>query len=102
MVRELNLPNVRMMIDYSQMRGAGEDPEIVWTAHEEIVHFHFGNPNGGKGSVWPKDPSEDPYYGRFFAAVKRMNYHGGISVEARGTIASDSAGTLAFFRKELA
>jgi sugar phosphate isomerase/epimerase len=41
MVRELNLPNVRMMIDYSQMRGAGEDPEIVWTAHEEIVHFHF-------------------------------------------------------------
>ena len=83
------------------MRGAGEDPEIVWTAHDEIVHFHFANPSSG-GSLWPKDPSEDPNYARFFALVKKMNYRGSISVEAKGTIAADSAGTLAFFRKELA
>ncbi|MGP8247299.1 MAG: sugar phosphate isomerase/epimerase family protein [Bryobacteraceae bacterium] len=102
MVHELRLPNVRMMIDYSQMRGAGEDPAIVWTARAEIVHFHFANPNGGKGSIWPKYPNEDPYYGQFFAAVKKMNYHGGFSVEAKGAIAADAAGSLAFFRKELA
>jgi sugar phosphate isomerase/epimerase len=99
LVNEVNLPNIRMMIDYFQMRSMNEDPEIVWRARERIVHFHFANPNQG---VWPKSPAEDPEYGHFFSLVKKTNYHGGISIEANGEIAQDAAGSLAFFRQELA
>jgi D-psicose/D-tagatose/L-ribulose 3-epimerase len=101
MLGELRLPNVHMMIDYSQMSGAGEDSDILWTAREEIRHIHFANVRTGEGGMWPKDASEDPRYAKFFSLLKKINYRGGMSVEAKGTIAADSAGTLAFFRKEL-
>lgn len=99
MVREINHPNVKMIIDYYHLREENEDPEIVWKARKEIVHFHFANP---KGRVWPKDPNEDPEYGRFFALVKKIRFHGGISIEARGSFERDAAASLAFFRRELA
>lgn len=99
LVREVGHPNFRMIIDYYHLRVENEDPEIVWTARKEIVHFHFANP---AGRVWPKDPAEDPEYGRFFALVKKIGFHGGISVEARGTFENDAAAALTFFRHELA
>ncbi len=98
LVREVNRPSVRMIIDYYHMRVMREDPEIVWRARKDIVHFHFANP---AGRVWPKNPSEDPEYGRFFALVKKINYRGGISIEARGDIDRDAAASLTFFREEL-
>ncbi|MGH9400950.1 MAG: sugar phosphate isomerase/epimerase family protein [Terriglobia bacterium] len=99
LVREVNRPNIRMIIDYYHMRVMKEDPEIVWRARKDIVHFHFANPTG---RLWPKSPSEDPEYGRFFALVKKINFHGGISIEGRGDIDRDAAQSLAFFREELA
>lgn len=98
LVHEVNRPNVRMIIDYYHMREMHEDPEIVWRARKEIVHFHFANPHG---RVWPKSPAEDPEYGRFFGLVKRINFHGGISIEARGSFRRDAAASLEFFRREL-
>jgi sugar phosphate isomerase/epimerase len=99
LVEEVNLPNIRMMIDYFQMHAANENADIVWTARERIVHFHFANAIKGG---WPKDPSDDPEYGHFFSLVKKMQYRGGISIEARGTYAEDGAAALAFFRQMLA
>ncbi|MGH9342434.1 MAG: sugar phosphate isomerase/epimerase family protein [Terriglobia bacterium] len=99
LVREANRPSIRMIIDYYHMRVMKEDPEIVWRARKDIVHFHFANPHG---RLWPKNPSEDPEYGRFFALVKKIKFHGGISIEARGDIDRDAAQSLAFFREELA
>ena len=98
LVHEVNHPNVRMIIDYYHMRVMHEDPEIVWTARKEIVHFHFANPHD---RVWPRSPSEDPQYGRFFALVKKIRYSGGISIEARGSFERDAAASLNFFREEL-
>jgi sugar phosphate isomerase/epimerase len=98
LVDEVNRPNIRMNIDYFQMRSMNESPDIVWTARKKIVHFHFANPKGG----WPKSPSEDSEYGHFFSLVKKMKYHGGISIEARGTYEEDGAAALAFFRQMLA
>lgn len=98
MVREIDHPNVKMIIDYYHLREENEDPQIIWTARKEIVHFHFANPNG---RVWPKDPGEDPEYGRFFEMVKKIRFHGGISIEARGSFEKDAAASLAFFRREL-
>ncbi|MGH9407676.1 MAG: sugar phosphate isomerase/epimerase family protein [Terriglobia bacterium] len=99
LVREVNRPNVRMIIDYYHMRVMNEDPDIVWRARKDIVHFHFANPHG---RVWPKSPSEDPEYGRFFAMVKKIRFRGGISIEAHGSFETDARASLAFFREELA
>jgi sugar phosphate isomerase/epimerase len=99
MVRELNLPNIKMMIDYYHLRSMNEDPEILWTARQEVIHIHFANPHG---RVWPKDPAEDPEYSHFFAVLKKIGYTGGITIEAIGTYEESAAAALAFFRRELA
>lgn len=102
MQQEVNLPNIKMMIDYYQMRSMNENPDILWTARNEIIHIHFANPNLGHGSsLWPKNPDEDPEYGHFFSLLKKMNYAGGISIEAKGSYQQDAAASLAFFKREL-
>lgn len=98
LVREVNRPNIRMIIDYYHMRVMNEDPEIVWRARKDIVHFHFANPHG---RLWPKSPAEDPEYGRFFDLVEKINFHGGISIEAHGSFENDARSSLTFFREEL-
>ena len=98
LVREVDHPNVKMIIDYYHLQQENEDPKILETARDAIVHLHFANPNG---RVWPKDPSEDPGYAPFFAMVKKTGFRGGLSIEGRGKIEADAAGSLAFFRAEL-
>lgn len=98
LVREVNRPNIRMIIDYYHMRVMNEDPEIVWRARKDIVHFHFANPHG---RLWPKSPAEDPEYGRFFDLVEKINFHGGISIEAHGSFENDARSSVTFFREEL-
>lgn len=99
MVREVNLPNVKMMIDYFHLRSMNEDPEILWTARDEIVHLHFSNPHG---RAWPRDPGEDPEYSHFFGLIKKIGYTGGISIEAIGKYEESAAAALALLRRELA
>jgi sugar phosphate isomerase/epimerase len=99
LVHEVNRPNVRMIIDYYHLSVMKEDPEIIWRARKDIVHFHFANPNG---RIWPKSASEDPEYAQFFAMVKKIKFRGGISIEGRGDIDADAAQSLAFFRGQLA
>jgi sugar phosphate isomerase/epimerase len=98
LVREVNHPNVKMIIDFYHLRSENEDPKILVEAASEIVHIHFANP---KGRVWPKNPDEDPEYGRFFAYLKQINYKEGISIEGRGTLDADAPASLAFFRQEI-
>jgi sugar phosphate isomerase/epimerase len=98
LVRAVQHPNVKMIIDYYHLREENEDPQIVWEARDEIVHFHFANPQGRR---WPRDPNEDPVYGRFFELVKKIQFHGGISIEGRGTFENDATASLEFFRREL-
>ncbi|HUB80687.1 MAG TPA: sugar phosphate isomerase/epimerase family protein [Bryobacteraceae bacterium] len=98
MVREVDHPNVKMIIDYYHLAQEHEDPQILETARDAIVHLHFANP---AGRVWPKDPAEDPGYAPFFAEVKKIGFRGGLSIEGRGTFEADAAASLAFFRKEL-
>ncbi len=99
LVRAVGHPNVKMIIDYYHLRAESEDPQIVWTARNEIVHFHFANPNG---RVWPRSPDEDPEYARFFQLVRKINYQGRISIEGRGTFEENAESSLEFFRQELA
>lgn len=97
-VRGVNHPNVRMIVDYYHLRRENEDPKIIGQARHEIVHFHFANPQGRR---WPKSPQEDPGYVRFFQLLKDIGYHGGISIEGKGSLDQDGPVGLDFFRKEL-
>ncbi len=99
LVREVNHPNVKMIVDYYHLREESEDPAILETARDAIVHLHFANPNG---RVWPKTEAEDPLYGRFFDLVKKTGFRGGLSIEGKGSFETDAAASLAFFRRGLA
>jgi D-psicose/D-tagatose/L-ribulose 3-epimerase len=98
MVRKVKHPNVRMIIDYYHMREENEDPKILETAKNEIVHIHFANPHG---RTWPHDLSEDDHYASFFNYLKKTAYSGGISIEGQGTFDKDATASLAFFRQNL-
>lgn len=99
LVHQVHHPNVRMIVDYYHMRVENEDPEIIWKARHEIVHFHFANPQGRR---WPRRASEDPEYSRFFEIVKKMRFRGGISIEGNGSFEQDARASLEFFHQELA
>ena len=96
MVRRVNHPNVKMIIDYYHLREENEDPRILETAKGEIVHLHFANPHG---RVWPHELSEDDHYAEFFRQLKKVNYSGGISVEGKGSFDNDGAASRSFFQK---
>ncbi len=98
LVREVDHPHVKTMIDYYHMRSEKEDSKILVDGAGQIVHLHFANPQGRR---WPKSPDEDPEYSRFFALVKEIHYKGGISIEGRGTLDADGEASLAFFRQEI-
>jgi D-psicose/D-tagatose/L-ribulose 3-epimerase len=99
LVHDVNHPNVKMIIDYYHMRIENEDPEIVRTAKDEIVHLHFANPAGRR---WPHSADEDPVYAKFFEIVKAIKYQGGLSIEGTGTFEADGAASMAFFKSFLA
>ncbi len=88
LVSEVNHPHVKMIIDYYHLRVEKEDPEILRTAKEHIVHLHFANPEGRR---WPKLPEEDAEYQRFFSILKSDRYAGGLSIEGTGTFEDDGA-----------
>jgi D-psicose/D-tagatose/L-ribulose 3-epimerase len=98
MVHAVDRPNIKMIIDYYQMRSMNESSDIISAARKDIVHFHFGR--GARG--WPTLQDGDPEYGPLFSEIKRIGYHGGISVEGPGSFEKDAAACLAFFRTQLA
>lgn len=98
LVHEVNHPQVKMIVDYYHMRIENEDPEIVRTAKDEIVHMHFANPTGRR---WPHSADEDALYGKFFEIVKAIHYQGGLSIEGTGTFEADGAASMAFFKSFL-
>lgn len=99
LLREVNHPNVKMIIDYYHLRVENEDLDILRLARKEIVHLHFANPAGRR---WPHNAAEDPQYQRFFSTVKEIGYQGGLSIEGNGTFEDDAEAGLRFFRQMLA
>lgn len=98
LVREVDHPQVKMIIDYYHLRAENENPDILLRAAKEIVHLHFANAAGRR---WPKLSDGDPVYARFFELVKQIRFRGGISIEGQGTFEADARDSLQFFRQEL-
>jgi D-psicose/D-tagatose/L-ribulose 3-epimerase len=99
LAREVNHPNVKIIVDFYHLRQENEDPDIIRVAQKDIVHLHFANPTGRR---WPRSATEDPQYRRFFALVKEIGYRGGLSIEGNGTFEEDGAASLQFFKDMLA
>ena len=98
LVNEVNHPGVKMIIDYYHMRIENEEPEIVRTAKDAIVHMHFANPTGRR---WPRSADEDPVYAKFFQILKEVKYQRGLSIEGTGSFDADGAASMAFFKSFL-
>jgi hypothetical protein len=63
------------------------EPEIAMPQQFSDVRDHFST----AGRVWPKDPAEDPGHAPFFAMVKKIGFHGGLSIEGRVKFEADAA-----------
>ena len=98
MVKEVDHPNVKTIVDYYHLREEKEDPSILEQGRGDIVHLHFANPNG---RLWPKKADEDAEYGRFFEYVKKTRYAARISIEGRGSYETDAAASQEFFKNFL-
>lgn len=98
MVKQVNRPEIQMIIDYYHLRMEQEPLRIFEEAKGHINHLHFAQP---EGRLWPESLEGDPLYKAFFATLKRLHWTGGISIEGKGSPAQNGRQALAFFRREL-
>jgi D-psicose/D-tagatose/L-ribulose 3-epimerase len=98
-VEAVDHPSFQLMADLYHMGTEKEDPGNIVAAREHIRHFHIANPNK---RVVPLEGDGFDYSG-YFAAIKKIGYHGTISLEAPGTkdFATDGPRSLAFLRAQL-
>jgi sugar phosphate isomerase/epimerase len=98
LIKAVNDPNIQLVLDFYYLEKTHEDPSAIVAASGYVRHFHFSNPNG---RVYPLHWDEYNY-APFFAALREMNYAGGISIDAHTTnFASDAPQTVAFLRDAL-
>jgi sugar phosphate isomerase/epimerase len=97
-VKAVDHPNFQLMVDFYHLASEKEDPKILVEAKDHIRHFHIANPNK---RVFPMSSSEYDYEG-FFANLRKMGYHGRISVEASTkNFAEEGPRALTFLRQML-
>jgi sugar phosphate isomerase/epimerase len=78
LVKAVDRPEIRLLIDYYHLSEEGEDPAVIAEAGPLLAHTHIANPTG---RVFPLHADESPYAG-FFANLCGIGYQGRISVEA--------------------
>ena len=71
LAREVDHPNVQLLIDYYHLVMESEDPEIILTAGPAIRHVHFAQV---AGRVFPTGANE--HYSRFFDRLRQAGYAG--------------------------
>ncbi len=98
MVNQVNVPEVRMIIDYYHLRVENENLSIFEEAQGKINHIHFACP---EGRLWPKFSDSDPFDSAFFDMLRRLRWTGGISIEGNGSVEADGRQSLTFFRNKL-
>jgi sugar phosphate isomerase/epimerase len=77
LIRELNLDNIKLLIDYYHMRMENESPAVIRGAGKDLRHVHIASKEGRR---FPKaGDGED--YAAFFRELKSVSYGGRISVE---------------------
>lgn len=97
LAKEINHPNIRLLVDFYHMTLENENSDILLKANREYIkHIHIANP---KGRLWPKDIEEVEYV-NFFNNLRAINYDGGISIEGNTSeITVDAPISMKFFKR---
>lgn len=99
-IRRVNLPNVKLLVDYYHAILGGDTLEELASYGDNIVHVHIASPKNNRAV-----PNENDYDDcvEFFRMLKKIGYKGVISVEARtkDDVADGKAG-LAVMTKAMA
>jgi sugar phosphate isomerase/epimerase len=77
LVRELNLDNIKLLVDYYHLRMENEDPAVIREAGEDLRHVHIASKEGRR---FPRSGDGEDY-AAFFRELKSVSYDGRISVE---------------------
>lgn len=101
MVQQVNHPNIQLMVDYYHFTLEHESLDIFESARGHITHLHFSQPTA-TGRIWPAPGEPDPHYPTFFAELRKVNWSGGLSIEASGSAEKDGPAALAFLRANIA
>lgn len=96
-------PHVRCLQDYFHLGMEGDTVDsLLEHGRDWLVHTHFAR-IAGRG--FPCGMEEDPYYSVFFAALKKIGYDGGISMEgfpvSRESFPAEAERTCRFLRGAL-
>jgi sugar phosphate isomerase/epimerase len=96
LVRAVNHPSFRLLVDFYHLSEEREDPAVILEAGELLKHTHIANP---AGRVFPAK-ADEAAYAPFFANLAAIGYAGGISIEARSeNLAQDAPVAIALLRE---
>jgi sugar phosphate isomerase/epimerase len=88
LVREVNLDNVKLLVDYYHMRMENENLAVIREAGKDLRHVHIASK---EGRCFPKS-GDGEEYPAFFRELNAISYDGRISVEGySGNLDSDAA-----------
>jgi len=95
LAREVNHPNVQLLIDYYHLMMEKEDLGIIAEAGPVIRHLHFAKVNGRR---FPDQEEEG--YRKFFRCLQRIGYSRRCSIEAfTADFATDARRTLSLMKR---
>ncbi len=96
LARAVARPSVRIIVDFYHLTFEREDPDVVRTAKDWIVHVQIADP---EVRGFPRSAAGEPRYAQFFAALRAIGYAGRVSIEAKSSdLAQDTPASLAFLR----
>ncbi|MGI6337541.1 MAG: sugar phosphate isomerase/epimerase family protein [Eubacteriales bacterium] len=78
-VRELNLPNIRLLADYYHFLLVGEKLTALWDYRGLLKHTHIAHPVGRKTPA----PYDGVDYRGWFDALKKIGYEGMVVAESK-------------------
>ena len=77
LAREVDHPNVQLLVDFYHLMMEREDTGIILEAGSAVRHLHFAKV-AGRSFPTEREPAYDP----FFDAMRRIHYTGRCSIEA--------------------
>jgi len=95
LVRQVDRPRIKLLVDYYHMTLEDESPDILLEAGLDVRHIHFARV---EGRSFPAEVETGNH--PFFANLQKIGYDGHVSVEAYSSdFAADAARALAVMKE---
>ncbi|MEQ1634000.1 MAG: sugar phosphate isomerase/epimerase family protein [Planctomycetota bacterium] len=97
LARDVDRPQVRIVVDFYHLAFENEDPAVVREAAPWIAHLQIADP---RERGYPRSEDGEPRYAQFFDALAEVGYRGRISIEAISQeFDADAAAGRSFLRR---